>query len=248
MVRVFLILAMSALPASVFAQDAADGIDFRFGLGPLTGPGYFGDDDTVVGVAGEFTLERFQLGGILVRDEMRDGFDAKGSFRFIRGRSAEDHSELAGLDDVDPSLELGGGLSYRQGAFSAFADLRYGVTGHEAFVADAGADLTTALTPQISVAAGPRVLWGDDTYTQTYFGVSPDEAATSAFDSYDPQGGLISAGVEASATYAINDDWQVIGTIRYDRLQDEAADSPLVQSDDQTRASIVVTRRFSFNF
>lgn len=122
------------------------------------------------------------------------------------------------------------------------------MTGHEAFVADAGADLTTALMPQLSLAAGPRVLWGDDTYAQTYFGISPDEAAASAFDSYDPQGGLISAGIQASATYAVNDDWQVIGTIRYDRLQDDAADSPLVQSDDQTTASLVVTRRFSFSF
>ena len=248
MLRLFLPLAVSVLPATAFAQDGGDGVTFRFGLGPESAPGYFGDADSEVGVASEFTLERFQFRGIVLRDETLEGFDVKGSFRLIAGRSAEDYPELAGLEDIDPSVELGGGISYRRGAFSAFTDLRYGLTGHEAFVADAGVDLTAALTRQVSVAVGPRVLWGDDSYTQTYFGVSPAEAEASAFDSYAPKGGLISAGAEATATYTISDDWQLIGTIRYERLQGDAAESPLVQSDDQTTASLVVTRRFNFSF
>ena len=239
-------IILALLPA--IAQAEEDGIAFRFGLGPSVAPGYFGDAGKDVGVTGSFELERFKLGGLSFGGEDSEGLGFGGSVRYIGARDAEDYSELEGLETVDPSLELGGGLSYTIADFTAFANVRYGVIGHEAFVAEVGGDYLFYPREKVTMSVGPRAVWGDDTFAQTYFGVTDDEALASAFDSYDAGAGLVSAGVAVEATYAFNDDWELVASMRYDRLQGDAADSPLTESDDQLSTSVVLTRRFSFDF
>ena len=59
---------------------------------------------------------------------------------------------------------------------------------------------------------------------------------------------MISSGAEIEAIYDVNDNWQVIGTITYDRLRGDAADSPISESDEQLSTQIVLTRKITFNF
>ena len=125
---------------------------------------------------------------------------------------------------------------------------RYGVIGHEAFVAELGSDVYYRPTDQLTFKAGPRILLGDDDYAQTYFGVSAAESAASDFASFDAQGGIMSAGAKAEAIYSINDDWEVVGTLQYEQLRNDAADSPITQSDEQISGRIVLTRRITFGF
>ncbi len=235
-------------PMAVSAQDKPNGIEFRFGLGPTVSPGYFGDDDLDAGVRPKFQMERFQFG-----DFSRDGPRATGlrfapSFRFIGARAADEFAELAGLADIDPTLELGGGLAFRTPDYEVFAKLRYGALGHEAFVAEIGSDIFYRPSDQLTVKAGPRVLFGDDDYAQTYFGVSAAEGLASSFGAFDAGGGLMSGGAKAEATYAINQDWEVVGTLQYEQLLEDAADSPITTRDDQISGSIVLTRRITFGF
>lgn len=238
-----------SLPLAASAQDNANGIEFRFGLGPSFAPGYFGDEDLDPGVSPKFQLEAFRLGGISIGGgDANYGLGYGGSFRFVGARDADDFSELEGLDDIDPSLEIGGGLEFTAPDYELFAKLRYGVIGHESFVAEFGSDLFYRPTNQLTFKAGPRLLLGDDDFAQTYFGVSSAESGLSGLDVFDAGGGMISAGAKAEATYAINDDWEVIGTLKYEKLQEDAADSPITQSDDQISGSIVLTRRITFGF
>lgn len=243
-------LLVATAPVMGLAQDQGNGngITFRFGLGPSFQPGYFGDEDFEPGVGAEFELERLRLGGLSLGGNESFGLGFGGSVRIVGGRSADDFEELAGLDDVDPSLELGGGLEFTAPDYEVFAKVRYGVIGHESFVAELGGDLFYRPTSQWTLQAGPRILLGDDDYAQTYFGVSEAEALASAFDRFDASGGLISVGAEAGATYAISDNWEVVGTLRYEQLRDDAADSPISQSDDMVSGSIVLTRRITFGF
>jgi outer membrane scaffolding protein for murein synthesis (MipA/OmpV family) len=240
-------LVISA-PAALVAQEQGNGIEFRFGLGPAFGPGYFGDEDLDPGVAGKFQLERLQFGSLSAGGDGDYGLGFGGSVRFIGARNASDFDELAGMEDIDASLELGGEVEFTAPGYEVFANLRYGVIGHESMVAEVGGDVLYQASDQLSLKAGPRLLLGDDDYAQTYFGVSAAEGAASAFDAFDARGGIISAGAQAEATYAINDDWEVIGTLRYDQLRDDAADSPITQTEDQFSGSIVLTRRITFGF
>jgi outer membrane scaffolding protein for murein synthesis (MipA/OmpV family) len=240
------ILAAFAITAPQFAiaQDAADGVTFRFGLGPSFAPEYFGSDETAPGVGAKFRLESLQIGGLSLGGGDNYGLGVTGSFRFIGERSADDFGELAGLEDIDASLELGGGLEFTTPYYDVFAVLRYGIVGHESFVAEFGSDVYYRPTDQLTFKAGPRLLVGDDDYAQTYFGVSGADSLTD----FSAGGGLVSAGAVAEATYAINDHWEVIGTVSYDQLQSDAADSPITQSQDQISGSIVLTRKITFGF
>ena len=252
-----LIPALMLAGAAAEAQDRSIGV--TVGLGAQSSPTYFGSDSTEIGATGSFGLNRLSFGPLdLGDDDDPNGFGVKGGLRYIGERSAETDPELAGLADVEQALELGGGVTYsylpdgttQTWGNYAFAEVRYGVIGHTSFVAEVGADLIYAPTSQLEFRAGPRLFGGDDTYAATYFGVTEDEAAASSFDAFDAQGGLLSSGVAASVAYDFNDDWGIVGAVRYEQFVDDAGDSPIVRqgSRDQTSVSLVVTRALEFNF
>ncbi len=74
--------------------------------------------------------------------------------------------------------------------------------------------------------------------------------AASGLDQYSANGGLLATGLEVGARYLFNERWGVEGAIGYDRLVNDAADSPITGqgSADQYTARIGITRRISLDF
>ncbi|WOI55667.1 MipA/OmpV family protein [Palleronia sp. LCG004] len=242
--------------APAYAAPRASTPDLVFTLrgGVASTPDYFGSDSYGVGPDFGFRLGYANLfGRELGNADASDpgyGLGLRGSFRYIDERSGDDNSELAGLDDVDETLELGLGLGYTSYRFNVFADARYGVVGHESFVGELGADVITYPTDNLTVTLGPRMLIGSGDYADTYFGVTESEAARSNFAAYDPDGGVLSAGLELGATYAINDRWGVEGAVTWDRFMGDAEDSPIVQQGDRDQYGLRVgiTRQITLDF
>ena len=255
--KLLLIAACVTCATGVAAQERTLGV--TVGIGAQSAPTYFGSETTETGVTGSFGLDRLTFGGLDIGgDDDPNGFGFKGGFRYIGERSADEDAELAGLADIDASLELGGGVTYSYlpngtsqhwGNYS-FAEVRYGVIGHESVVAELGADLIYAPNAQMEFRAGPRLFGGADDYAGTYFGVTADEAAASSFDAFNASGGILSRGVAASVSYDFNEDWGVVGSVSYEEFLKDAADSPIVQqgTKDQVSVSLVVTRALEFNF
>ena len=247
--RTLVIAALIATPYFAVAQDGQNEVSFRLGLGPNLDPSYFGDADQDAGVGFKFSLERIKVGPISREPGAASGLGFGPSLRYIAGRDASDFDELAGLATIDPSLELGGRVKYSAPSYELFASLRYGAIGHESFVSEIGGDIIYRPTDNFTLSAGPRILWGDDTYASTYFGVAASEAGVgNSFAAFDASGGLVSAGAELEAIYALSDNWQVIGTVTYDKLRGDAADSPITEQDEQLSTQIVLTRKITFNF
>ena len=176
----------------------------------------------------------------------KTGLNFGGSFRIVKDRDTDDFDELAGLDDIDTAVELGVSASYGTENFNTFAELRRGFGGHEGWVAEIGADAIFYPVDRLRLSLGPRVFFGDDEYSNTYFGITASEASA-ALPQYDLDGGLVSAGVEFGARYQINDLWGVEGAVTWEKFQGDAADSPIVEqgSDEQWGARIGITRVFS---
>lgn len=241
------------------AQDAGPvTLAFKLGAGVQSGPGYFGGSEDIGSITGTFEFDEANLFGYSFGGGDPNGFGLKAGFRIIGERSASEFEELTGLDDVDAAVEIGGGFSYTQqpdgrssywGSYS-FAEVRYGVVGHEAYVASLGADLIYQPTPQLELRAGPRLFAGDDDYAATYFGVTGAEAvaSTGRFDAFEATGGVLSRGLEMSASYDVTADWGIVGTVTYEEFLNDAAGSPIVQqgSADQLNVSLIVTRAFQF--
>ncbi|WP_375253863.1 MipA/OmpV family protein [Yoonia sp.] len=248
LLRFVAIAALIVTPVFAAAQDGGNELSFRFGVGPKLQPGYFGDADQDTGVGVNFALESLRIGPVANSGDA-NGLGFGGSFRYIGERNAEDFSELAGMETIDRSLEIGGQVKYVTPLFEAFASLRYGAIGHKSFVSELGGDLVVRPAENLRITAGPRALWGDEDYASTYFGVSAQESADNGvFAPFAPDSGIISTGAEIEATYAFSDDWELVGTLKYYILRGDAADSPISEDNDQVTTQIVLTRKVTFNF
>lgn len=256
MLRAFALTASLLIPGAALAQSLNPNPDVAFTLrgGGSVTPGYFGSTDYKLGPDVGFSLQYLRLGRLEFGSsdplDPRLGFGLRGSFRYIGERNAADYPELTGLNTVKQSVELGLGVGFKSEYLEAFADARYGVVGHNAWVGEAGVDAVYRPTPRLKLRAGPRIFLGDDKYSNTYFGVTAAESGASGLSAYNASGGMLSAGVEIGATYAINDAWGIDGAVSWNRLTGDAAGSPIVTqgSRDQYKLRIGLTRRFGFNF
>lgn len=219
--------------------------------GVAASPEYFGSDEYTVGPNLGFRLDYLSFGngrtiGNLDPWAERTGLNFRGSFRYIRERDSSDFDELAGLEDIDAAFEAGAAISYGTENFSTFVEARRGFGGHEGWVGEIGADAILRPTDRLRLSMGPRLFFGDDTYSDTYFGVTPAESSA-ALGAYDPEGGMVSAGVEFGARYQINDLWGLEGAVTWEKFTDDAADSPIVKQgdDEQWGIRFGVTRVFS---
>jgi MipA family protein len=109
-------------------------------------------------------------------------------------------------------------------------------------------ELSVELPWQISDSVGlsfsPNIVWADKKYTQTYFGVTSAQAANSGFKAYNAKGGIKSAGLAVGANYKFTPHWSANVGVSFNRLQGDAAKSPLVQTKNQTSVAAGVAYTF----
>lgn len=239
-----------ALPAA--AQERSFNFALRGGVSAI--PSYPGSDDYEAAPDLGFTFGSLNWGGVNIGKGVREipdnGFAFRGAFKVIGSRDAEDNPELAGLEDIDTAVELGFGVIYRETNWQAFGEVRRGFGGHEGVTGTLGADAIFRPNDRLTITAGPRINLGNDEYASTYFGVSAAEAAASSFGAFDAEGGVLGAGLEVRAIYELSNEWALEGLVSYEKLKNDAADSPITMSgsDDQWRVSVGLSRAFTLRF
>ena len=236
----------------VAAQDRY--LNFALNGGLETSNDYPGASSYSTGPDLSFSFGAFRWGrvdfGNGVRTVPDNGLAVQGAFNLVKCRDVADNPELAGLNDIDTAVELGLNLTYQQTNWLVFGELRQGFGGHHGVVGTLGGDLIFRPSDRLTVTAGPRVNFGDSEYAQTYFGVTGAEAGASSFGAFDPDGGLLGVGFEVGATYELDERWAVEGAVRYERLQNDAATSPITAagSEDQWSVNVGLSRAFSLRF
>lgn len=148
----------------------------------------------------------------------------------LRGER-DDHGDRAGLDDVPLAIEPGAFFTFWPTEWLRLhASERRGITGDHGWTGDAALDVV-AKSGRWTATLGPRTGWGDQNYMETYFGVTPAEAAASPIikTAYTPAAGIRYVGGYGSLGYRISPKWQVWANASYHRLSSEAADSPIVR-------------------
>jgi outer membrane protein len=226
--RVFLFAVLSTLAFSMPAAAQERSFNFALGAGAGAAPEYMGSDSYGGVVAPTFTFGSLNWGAIDIGNGMRNapdnGISLEGAFRVLGERTAQDSPELAGLADIDIAVEIGLGLKFQQTNWMAYADIRKGVTGHDAVTGTLAADWIMRPSDRWLFTLGPRINFGDDEFANTYFGVS---TATPSFTAYTATGGALSAGILMTGSYYLDDKWSLDGGISYEKLLGDAADSPI---------------------
>jgi outer membrane protein len=177
-----------------------------------------------------------------------------GSFRagpvgaVLSSRKASRDSALSGLDDVSTTFELGGFVEYFPvDWFRVRAEVRRGLTGATGVFADLSADVIVPVWDRLTWSAGPRLSFANAHGTAPFFGIDQTEAMASGLPVFNASGGLHSVGVGTQLRYQITPQWETHSYIEYQRLEGDAAASPLITqrgSPNQTTFSIGASYSF----
>ena len=252
---------MAAAAAPAWAEDAAsrpprtEGWQVQVGGGALAAPDFQGGaghrtralpyvsvdygDLFSASIQNGASLTLYRSGNVVAGPKAR--------FRF--GQDESDSPGLQGLGDVDPTLELGGFVGYRQGPFSAELSAGHSLAGGRR---GATLDLSAAVTAPVArtaagpvlLSAGPAVTFVTSGVNRAFFGVDPAQSAASGLPLHNPSGGLQQAGVNATLIVPVAPRVSMVGFVGYGRLMGDAADSPRVRlrgAPDQVSGGLFVT-------
>ena len=243
-----LLLATLALPLAAQAQEGW-GVAADIGLGAETEPDWLGSGD--METSPWVIFRNFDVtapGQAATPDGSSQGLRVVPTVNWRDGRDADDSDALAGLDDIDRTIEAGVRFRYTQGPASGYLVVRKGFGGHDGLAGAVGARYRIAPNARLTLWPGIEGKFGDRHFTRTFFGVSESESARSGHDAYSPDGGFYAVGARIEARYALSPTLAVVGEAEYSRLTGDAADAPFVEDKNQPALRLGVVNRFSLRF
>ena len=252
------VAATTGVPSAAGAMSP--GWRNQFGVGFIANPKFVGSDEYNTRVIPYVDFRYFDqngtrffanvpqgIGGYLYRQ--RDF--ASGNFLSIGasiapGFNVRDDS-IEGLEEVGIATEArilleGGG---RRWAASATFAQDVG-SGHEG----AYLDLSVALRGRVGqgagfYAVGPVLRFGDTTYKDSLFGVTPEDSINSGLPEYKAESGVERFGLQGLVSLPVmKTKWRWTSVARASRLFDNAADSPIVVDKTQFFFITSLTRSF----
>ena len=166
--------------------------------------------------------------------------------RYDFGRQETTSDALRGLGDVPSTLRVRLGTSYRLddgwsigGSMTVDAFGRGG--GNQG---DISVGKAWALTPGTSVAAGLALGFAGDRYMQSYFGVTPAQAARTGYPVFEPSSGLRDISASVTARTELGHPWALFYGASASRLLGPAASSPLTRQPNSWGVNAGVVYRF----
>lgn len=225
----------------------------RIVLGPQLVPRYPGSDRVSVRPFIDLSRERGDTPfAFEAADESTGGsiFSTNG-FSFgpaIGFEGSRRTRDVPGLRKVGFTVEPGAFVQYQLAVpVRARVELRQGIGGHEGLTGMASLDYIARDRDEWLFAIGPRLTYSNGKYQRAYFGVPVDSVATSGLAAFRPGGGIQAVGANASYLMQLTQRWGAYAYGKYDRLVDDAADSPVVRrygSRDQWSGGLALSYTF----
>jgi outer membrane protein len=184
---------------------------------------------------------------IRIRLLQQSGFELGPVVGWRFGRDEEDGKRLAGLGDVEGGLVVGGYAAYRMGPLAAFASYQHQVTGDETGgQLRLGLEARSKINPWLTLTGTVGTTWANNDYMDSFFGVSASQSVTSGLARYDAGAGIKDVFLGLGAEMPLDDRWTLSVSGRYSRLVGDAADSPIVETENQLTGMVGLTYKFSF--
>jgi outer membrane protein len=152
------------------------------------------------------------------------------------------------FEDLDPGASLGlhaeGDWKVGPVPFNALLRYRHNVESDNGAQADLR--VTAGILDWGRVRAGlfGQLTWSDDQSTQRYFGVTPQQAATTGLPAHDAGAGMRFMEVGLLGDIDIAEHWLVLWGINARQLQGDAKDSPITRDRTNWYANAGVAYRF----
>lgn len=174
------------------------------------------------------------------------GFELGPLAGYAFGRDEDDGRLLRGLGDVDGGLVLGGYVGYRLGPVLFDVSYHHIVTGDEGAQIRFGGEIRQPVNQAVTLISRVGATYADDTYMSNYFGISSAQAARSVpgLPAYGTSAGIKDVHAEVGTQIQLSEKWRLRALARYARLLGDAADSPVVETEDQFSGSIGLSYTF----
>ncbi len=162
-------------------------------------------------------------------------------------RDELDADLLHGLGDIDGGLVLGGYAAYQFGILKPFISYHQQVTGDDTgSLVRFGSEARFSVTPQLPVVAVLGATYASENYMSTYFSISPEQASqsTAGLPVYTADPGIKDVHFNIGTDVPIADAWSLKLAAGYSHLIGDAADSPIVETENQFFGAVGITYRF----
>jgi outer membrane scaffolding protein for murein synthesis (MipA/OmpV family) len=250
--------AASGVPSAVGMSQP--GWRSQWGAGVIANPKFVGSDDYDVQPIPYFDFRYMDqkgtryfanvpqgLGGFFYRSRVAEtGRFVNVGAALAPGFNVRDDS-IDGLDEVDISVEARLYLEAGGRRWVAAAVLAQDVgSGHEGAYIDLSLNRRGRLGSSSGFyAVGPVLRIGDDTYKESFFSVNAEESMASGLPEYDAGAGVERLGLQGLVSLPLGQSkWRVTSLLRASSLIDNAADSPIVESEAQYFFLTAFTRPF----
>lgn len=192
------------------------------------------------------------LDGAGYKKTFANGMFVSAALSYDDGRADENRFDRAGSDYLKGMGNIPGSLliSVQAGAH-VFGDSTVSVTldqpvTHTTRGISGHVDLTVPIlqtaADQIGVTGSLHA--GSGRYTQTFFGVTDAQAASSRFSAYSTKGGFDKATVSTAWTHVFTPRWSVTTTGGLTRLVGSSSNSPIVQTKNNWFGITALTYRY----
>ena len=163
---------------------------------------------------------------------------------FDYGRLASDSPKLTGLPTIDLGTELGLFLEGFSGAWRFTGDIRQEVGGgHGGLLLNGEVAWGSRWSKNASLILGARTTYMDDTYAESYFSIAAANAIAGR-SAYDATGSFRDVNAYVQLIYDFTQALYVSTELRGTMLMQQAAESPISQSDAFFTGSVMVGYRF----
>ena len=172
-------------------------------------------------------------------------FGPVAGYRF--GRDEDDAARLDGLGDIDGGLVLGGFATYRTGPLAFSVSYHHQATGDDTGgLVRFGAEHVTRPSAGFKLTTHLGANYATENYMTSFFGVSGAQSISSGLLEFRPDAGFKDVYVGATASIDLTDRWTLLLLGRYSRLVGDAADSPIVETENQFYGGAALSYKFSW--
>lgn len=247
--------APEAPPAETPTADRERPIRLMAGAGAYLLPRYPGARRTSVSAypfldaAIGTRLEVDTLNGARLTAFERDGLSLGLAARYRFGRqTSDDRAQLQGLRRIHDTVELGGFVNYRL-APGLTADLvvtQDVANAHRGMVGDLSLNHSFEIG-RVEVEYGPFLRFASRAFQQSFYGISPQQAALNGRSAHNASTGINRAGFAVWGDLPLTGRLHLIADVEYGYLLGSAGASPLVRqggSPSQLFAGVFLAWRF----
>lgn len=255
-----ILMTASLMPCWLHAEEKREGWSFTVGAGVEREVEYHGSSEHETEADLEVQADYqsgngWEFSSNILHNQLRftlsDRWTQALWINYEDGRKESDSSKgkLAGLGDIDSSIELGAGLIYKAtdrldlylaGQTYASDDVKKGSVGF------LGADYALVKGDRFSLNINADISFADSEHLQTEFGINETQAEGSVYSAYKISSGIKSYGVKIHSNYELTPRWSLHAGVDYEVLTGDSADSPLIQAGDDTEAEISLGVSYHF--